>query len=54
LSAIEDQQLAGLVMWVPGGLVYLGVALALVAAWLHQAETQVRRWQIALASEGPS
>jgi cytochrome c oxidase assembly factor CtaG len=54
LSAIEDQQLAGLVMWVPGGLIYLGIALALVAAWLRQAETQVRRWQTALAREGPS
>jgi putative membrane protein len=53
LSAIEDQQLAGLVMWVPGGLVYLGVALALVAGWLRQAETQVRRWQTALAMEKP-
>lgn len=26
---LEDQQLAGLTMWVPGGLAYLGVALAL-------------------------
>ena len=26
LTAIEDQQLAGLVMWVPGGLVYMGAA----------------------------
>lgn len=34
LSALEDQQLGGLVMWVPGGLGYLVAGLAIVAAWL--------------------
>lgn len=34
LSAVEDQQLAGLIMWVPGGLVYLVAALALMHQWL--------------------
>jgi putative membrane protein len=29
LSALEDQQLGGLIMWVPGGAVYLVVGLAL-------------------------
>jgi len=29
LSPLEDQQLAGLIMWIPGGLVYLAIALAL-------------------------
>jgi putative membrane protein len=28
LTALEDQQLGGLVMWVPAGLVYVGFALA--------------------------
>lgn len=33
LSPLEDQQLGGLLMWVPGGLLFLGVlALALMAA----------------------
>jgi cytochrome c oxidase assembly factor CtaG len=36
LSALEDQQLGGLVMWVPGGLAYLVAGLAIVAAWLGQ------------------
>ena len=31
LTALEDQQLAGLVMWVFGGLGYLGAALAVLA-----------------------
>jgi cytochrome c oxidase assembly factor CtaG len=38
LTPLEDQQLAGLVMWVPCGLVYLGVALALFALWLRESE----------------
>jgi putative membrane protein len=34
LTALEDQQLGGLVMWVPGGLTYMVAGLALAAAWL--------------------
>ena len=34
LSGLEDQQLGGLIMWVPGGLVYLVIALLLFSAWL--------------------
>ena len=29
LSPLEDQQLAGLIMWLPGGVVYLGAMLVL-------------------------
>ncbi|MEF3131061.1 cytochrome c oxidase assembly protein [Rhizobium sp. 268] len=35
LSPLEDQQLAGLVMWVPAGIVYAAAALALVALWIR-------------------
>ncbi|HME96224.1 MAG TPA: cytochrome c oxidase assembly protein [Methylomirabilota bacterium] len=31
LSALEDQQLAGLLMWVPMGIIYLAVCLALAS-----------------------
>jgi putative membrane protein len=51
LTAIEDQQLAGLVMWVPGGLVYMGAALTLAALWLKEAETRGRRWETSLLKE---
>lgn len=34
LTALEDQQLGGLVMWVLGGLPYLLAGLALVHAWI--------------------
>jgi cytochrome c oxidase assembly factor CtaG len=35
LDPTQDQQIAGLLMWVPGGLVHMGVALALLAATLR-------------------
>jgi cytochrome c oxidase assembly factor CtaG len=38
LTVLEDQQLAGLLMWVPGGLIYLGLGLLLAHAWLRDAE----------------
>ena len=47
LTLLEDQQLAGLIMWVPGGLLYTVIALGLLAAWLRAAETRmpVRAWK---------
>lgn len=35
LTAIEDQQIGGLIMWVPGGLVYTAAGLFLFGAWLR-------------------
>jgi putative membrane protein len=40
-SAIDDQQLAGVVMWVPFGAIFVVIALALFAAWLGEAERRV-------------
>jgi putative membrane protein len=34
LSALEDQQLGGLIMWIPGGLAYVAAGLVLCARWL--------------------
>jgi putative membrane protein len=34
LTPLEDQQLAGLVMWVPPGIIYLGFALYFAARWI--------------------
>jgi cytochrome c oxidase assembly factor CtaG len=36
LTPLEDQQLAGLVMWVPAGLVYAAAALALAGVWISR------------------
>lgn len=38
LTPLEDQQLGGLIMWIPGGLVYLVAGLALMAAWLRESD----------------
>ncbi|WP_016834085.1 cytochrome c oxidase assembly protein [Herbaspirillum lusitanum] len=35
LSTLEDQQLGGLIMWVPGGLAYVIAGLMLCAQWLR-------------------
>jgi putative membrane protein len=40
LSPLEDQQLAGIVMLIPGGLVYLMGGLGLLAVWLGAAEAR--------------
>lgn len=34
LGPLEDQQLGGLIMWIPGGLAYVIAGLALCARWL--------------------
>jgi putative membrane protein len=36
LTPLEDQQLAGLIMWVPAGLAYLIAALVVGASWLQE------------------
>jgi putative membrane protein len=41
LSPIEDQQLAGLIMWIPAGTLFTVLAIALFAAWLGEAERRV-------------
>jgi putative membrane protein len=35
-DALQDQQMGGLVMWVPGGLAYFASALFMVARWLDE------------------
>jgi putative membrane protein len=43
LTPLEDQQLGGLIMWIPAGVVYVVAALILVAAWLRESEARVLR-----------
>lgn len=40
LSPMEDQQLAGLLMWIPAGLCYLVAGVGYAAAWLRSAENR--------------
>jgi putative membrane protein len=45
LTPLEDQQLAGLIMWVPAGISYLVAGLALMAGWMRESERRADRWQ---------
>lgn len=38
LTPLADQQLGGLIMWVPAGAILMGVGLLLLAQWLHHLE----------------
>ena len=42
LTPLEDQQLGGLLMWIPGGTVYMVIALVLGARALRAAPTVPR------------
>jgi putative membrane protein len=43
LTPLVDQQLGGLIMWVPAGLIYVIAALALFARWLEESGTMALR-----------
>ncbi len=43
VNPIEDQQLAGLIMWIPAGFVLTIAGVALFAAWIGEAERRERR-----------
>src|SRR6478609_623400 len=43
VDVLEDQQLAGLIMWVPAGVLLGLLALGLFAAWLGEAGRRVHR-----------
>ena len=45
LTPLEDQQLAGLFMWVPGGAVYLVAGLVLASLWLTSAKRSAPAWR---------
>jgi putative membrane protein len=42
ISALEDQQLGGLIMWVPGGVVYIIAAMALFVGWMRESDKRVK------------
>ena len=43
LTPLEDQQLGGLIMWIPAGLVYVIAGLALFAGWLREADVRAAK-----------
>ena len=38
LTILQDQQLAGLIMWIPGGLIFTALTIGYFAAWLRSLE----------------
>jgi putative membrane protein len=48
LTALEDQQLGGLIMWVPAGTLLTIVALVLLAKWIKESQ---RRWEYTRTAE---
>jgi putative membrane protein len=38
LSVMQDQMLGGIIMWIPGSMMYIIAALVLVAHWLQDEE----------------
>jgi cytochrome c oxidase assembly factor CtaG/cytochrome c2 len=42
VDALQDQQLAGLLMWIPAGVIFIVFGLALMAAWLGETERRVK------------
>jgi len=50
LSPLEDQQLAGLLMWVPAGFVFVAGGLVLFAAWLRESDRRARTKNLGTSS----
>lgn len=51
LTVLEDQQLAGLFMWIPPGVFYVLVAGVLLGGWLNTVEAKVRARERQLIKE---
>jgi putative membrane protein len=43
ITPVEDQQLGGLMMWVPACTIYIVAGLALLAAWMRESESRMKR-----------
>ncbi len=48
LSPLEDQQIGGLIMWVPGGALMLGISLILLVRWMKESQ---QRWHYTRTAE---
>jgi putative membrane protein len=52
LTPLQDQQLAGVIMWIPPGILYVSVIVVLFFGWFGVVEARVRRSEAA-AVRGP-
>ena len=54
LDPLREQQLAGLLMWIPAGVILLVLGLALLVAWLGEAERRTRAGELRVRVDLPS
>ena len=47
LSVLQDQQLGGLLMWIPANLVYIAIGLWLLRCWIIESERRIPLTQLA-------
>jgi len=47
LTPLQDQQLAGIIMWLPGGLLYMAGALLFFVFWFNALELRMRQPELA-------
>lgn len=52
LSPLEDQQVGGLVMWVPAGIVYTIGGVLMLGLWMREAERRVMRREAMMGAAG--
>ena len=53
VTPLEDQQLAGLIMWIPFGAVFLIVGLALFAAWMGESDRRLAYGRVHALTHAP-
>lgn len=54
VTPVEDQQLAGLIMWIPFGVVFLIVGLALFAAWMGESDKRLAYGRVHALTHPPA
>jgi putative membrane protein len=52
VDAFADQQVAGLIMWIPSGVIFIVLGLALLSAWLGESERRARLGRAASVVDG--
>jgi putative membrane protein len=51
LTVLQDQQLGGVIMWVPSGVVFVVIALVLIACWLAESDRRLKLGSLAAVLE---
>ncbi len=53
ITPLQDQQLAGLIMWIPGGIVFTLMTIGYFAAWLQALEERSGHLKLSDSSRAP-